>query len=209
VLVLSFLGVSEGLGPLSQRTALRMLHERATVTVPPEGGVQLGEARALATRDAVWLIEGEQVIRAETAEVQQGVLQLGQGELWTPEMRIRWDGWSERMGGDRRVSVDELPTTAVIRRAQATALAGGDASYEWAIAYKRLTLPLGCAMLPLMLVPLSGVKRWRTRVVGVLVGMFVVVRMGDAVALSGFAAVGALFPLLWPVVLGLWGSRKW
>lgn len=109
------------------------------------------------------------------------------------------------LGADRRVELDERSVAGLARVARATERSGGDASYEWAVLYKRWLHPLGAAVAPVCLLPFAlGRRRWWA-LGTVVLGALVFTRLGDASAsVLGPVLASAAGPL-WIVAWGLVG----
>lgn len=109
----------------------------------------------------------------------------------------------------RRLELDELATRDVYRRAERTAAAGRDGTYERAVAHKRSVHALALVGLPAALLPFALGRRpwWSLGLVAFAVA--VVQRAADgAAAVIGAAGVAGAGPVA-VALIGLWGWASW
>jgi hypothetical protein len=136
-------------------------------------------------------------------------LELMDGVLATSSpvpVRLSFRRWVVPLQPPPRVELDELTGRELLDRANATARAGGDPSYERAVAYKRWLHPLAVSIMPLALLPF-GVRRYpMAAVAGAGVIYLVAVRLGDQLASQvGPLASASAGPLMIALLgLGLW-----
>jgi hypothetical protein len=160
-------------------------------------GDQVGSARRL------------RVVRAgdgAAVELRDGVLVGPVDHPW----RLRWTTWVRTLPADRpRVQLNERWTGDLRAAAARTEAAGGSASYEWAVYYKRWLHPVAAFLLPWALLPLGAGRRPYLAAALCGVGYLVAVRAGDHLAnvVGGLpaAAAGPTFVL----VLGLVTWARW
>jgi hypothetical protein len=145
--------------------------------------------------------------RARLVQLEDGLgLWLASGSmisLGEPSWRLEWESWVHKLQlpVSTRTELNERDVVSVWHQAARTEAGGGEADYEWAVAYKRLIHPLSSGVLLIGVLPF-GVRRWAgVWIGGAGLGYALFVRLGDALVGSMGPLFGASFGLLFCLLL--------
>ena len=132
--------------------------------------------------------------------------------LQEPSWRVLWSRWVIELppGISARVELNERTVIALWQQAARTESSGGDAAYEWAVAYKRFVHPLCAALLVVGVLPLGMLRSPGLAVGVVAVGYVAAVRVGDGLVPGLGASLGAGTGLLFSAVFaaGAWWAWR-
>jgi lipopolysaccharide export LptBFGC system permease protein LptF len=177
------------------------------LTEPPQGGLLLAhdEVRLYARRGALLPRDGGLLLELEGGQA------LGP---WEHGLQLSFERASiplPRAGGGRRVELAERSGAELAELVRRMDSKGKDASYEHAVLLKRSTLPLAALLLPLIALPLG--LRWGGRpggILGVAVGYWVLLRLGDAATSTLGPHLSACLPALGLALVAvvLWASWR-
>ena len=204
-------GVALWLTQQVQPMAHRALARALTGQVVPSGAQvhRTGGATVWTTDEGVLWVDAVGVTTARVAETGRGTVVLRDGRWMSRDSVMAASFATYRPTGGNRVELDGRSTDDLAAAAARTSAAGRDASYEWAVWWKRWLQPLGLLWMPWALVPVAlGRRPWLH--VGLLAcAVAVVVRLGDGAATwIGPVAVASTGPLTL-FLCGLVGWAAW
>ncbi len=177
------------------------------LTEPPQGGLLLaqGEARLYARRGTLLPRDGGLLLELQEGQVlgppEQGLLlSFEHASIPLPHP-----------GGGRRVELAERSDAELAELVRRMRNRDKDASYEQSVLLKRSTLPLAALLLPLIALPLG--LRWGGRptgILGVVVGYWSLLRLGDAATSALGPHLSACLPALGLALAAavLWASWR-
>ncbi len=183
------------------RTTARALVSRATVALVPGIRLRSGEVDLIQVgAGGTTLVSGRNwVAAAATSRVSQGVLSLNAGRAvilggGEPAV-VDFETFEQSFLDEGRTDLGSRFTPAVSAVAARSEAAGRDASYEWAIWWKRFLHPLAASLLPLAAGPLATRASGPAWLAALAVGWLLAVRLGDGLAIGwGAMASAALGP---------------